>query len=122
MIRPLRNYHFLIWRGLAIVLPIAFTMALVFRPASKNLLPSEKDFEFNISATDSLSSISIDVLNPLQSASCVAYAYSANEKKYLLGNLTKTGHYSFRCSAPIVRISLYDVIREKEIVTHPFLK
>src|SRR5258708_2060708 len=118
MIRPLRKYHFIVWRVFALVLPIAFTMALVLRPTSKNSLANEKDFEFNIVATDSLSSISIDVYNPIQAASCVVYAHSAGEKKYLLGNLTKTGHYSFQCSAPIVSVSLYDAIREREIITH----
>ncbi len=122
MIRPLRKYHFLVWRVFALVLPIAFTMALVLRPISKNSLPHEKDFEFNIVTTDSLSSITIDVFNPVQAASCVVYAHSTDEKKYLLGNLTRTGHYLFRCSAPIVSVSLYDVIREKEIITHRFQK
>ena len=122
MIWPLRKYHFIVWRVFALVLPIAFTMALVLRPTSKNLLPTEKDFEFNVVATDSLSSISIDVFNPIQAASCVVYAHSADEKKYLLGNLTKTGHYSFQCTAPIVSVSLYDAIREKEIISHSFQK
>jgi hypothetical protein len=122
MIKPLRKYHFIVWRVFALVLPIAFTMALVLRPISRNSLPNEKDFEFNIVATDSHSSISVDVFNPIQAASCVVYAHSADEKKYLLGSLNNTGHYSFRCSAPIVSVSLYDAIRQREIITHRFQK
>lgn len=122
MIRPLRKYHFIVWRVFALVLPIGFTMALVLRPISKDSLPSEKNFEFNIVATDSLSSISIDVFNPIQAASCVVYAHSAGEKKYLLGSLNGAGHYLFQCSSPIVSVSLYDAIREKEIITHRFQK
>ena len=118
MIRPLRKYHFIVWRVFALVLPIAFTMALVLRPVSKYALPSEKDFEFSVVATDSLSSITIEVLNPIQSASCVVYAHSRDEKKYLLGSLSNTGHYSFQCSVPIVSVSLYDAIRAKEIIAH----
>ena len=122
MIKPLRKYHFLLWRVFVLVLPIVFTMALVLRPVTKNAAPSEKDFEFNVVATDSLSSITIEVLNPIPAASCVVYAHSLDEKKYLLGSLSNTGHYEFQCFAPIVSVSLYDAIREKEIIAHRFQK
>jgi hypothetical protein len=37
MIKPLRNYHFIIWRILAVLLPVAFILAIFWRTGRKKI-------------------------------------------------------------------------------------
>jgi len=57
MIKPLRTYHFFIWRILALVLPILFVLAILLRPESKDPHSSK-----NVVHTDSLKNSSNPVI------------------------------------------------------------
>lgn len=37
MIRPLRNYHFIAWRILAVLLPVVFILAIFWRTERKTI-------------------------------------------------------------------------------------
>jgi hypothetical protein len=121
MIRPLRRYHFVLWRILTVVLPVFFILALWLRPASgENYLSVEKDFSFGIEAlSDSTSQISIDVKNALKVPSCVVYA-SVATRNILLGKLEQKGTYHFEIenkSHGDIQLRLFDPLHNKEIVT-----
>lgn len=36
MIRPLRRYHYYVWRLLALLLPLLFILAILWRPVQKD--------------------------------------------------------------------------------------
>jgi hypothetical protein len=119
MIRPLRRYHFFVWRIVAVILPILFIAALYFRPTHRvDYKRSEKDFTFEVERlTNSTAQVNIHVINPLKVASCVAYQVDAT-RDILLGTLDHTGKHSFNVShinSGELRIKLMDVLHQKEI-------
>lgn len=120
MIKSLRTYHFNIWRGFALVLPLAFTLALVLRPTSMRSSAGRNKFTFDLKKLKDESIISIRLTNPLQSPSCLIYALPKSGEKKLLGAINRPGEHIFTYSGEIVAVQLYDLIRHKEIHTHYF--
>lgn len=115
MIKPLRKYHFILWRGLAIVLPLMFVLSIVFRPTSIEKQSDTEDFSWKINAaSDSIWIVSVSVKNPLQYPSCLVYAESGTQK-VLLGQLEGVGDYSFKLPFQEGRIQFFDAIHQKEI-------
>ncbi len=115
MIRPLRKYHFVLWRCLALVLPLMFVLAIVFRPGSIETQNASEDFSLKISKTsDSVWVVSVSVKNSLQYPSCLVYAESGT-LKVLLGQLEGVGDYPFRLPFHEGRIQFFDAIHQKEI-------
>src|SRR5690242_12024848 len=115
MIRPLRKYHFQIWRSLALVLPMAFVLALVLRPISQNVQAKANEFHFDFTKSNGQGSIKITLSNPLQSPSCLVFALPKSGGKLLLGTITHEGMYEFACPEKIAAIELFDAIHRKEI-------
>ncbi|MBI1767040.1 MAG: hypothetical protein HYR67_01545 [Bacteroidetes bacterium] len=66
------------------------------------------------------SMISIRLINPLQSASCLVYALPKSGEKQFLGSISRQGEYTFSYSGKIIGVELFDLIRQKEIHTHYF--
>ena len=119
MIRPLRKYHFFLWRIVAFLLPILFVAAIYFRPPVESDYKRDKnDFSFNVrTLTDSTAQINIDVNNPLKTASCVVFL-SLSSRDILLGKLERQGKHRFQINHPIdkdIRIRLFDILHQKEI-------
>lgn len=118
MIKPLRKYHFQIWRAFALVLPIAFTMALVLRPTREKNSIKTNEFQFDFIKSSGNTAIKIKLTNPLQSPSCLVYALPKSGEKLLLGVIRSQGTYEFVCPQKITAIELFDGIHQKEIFTH----
>jgi hypothetical protein len=115
MIKPLRKYHFVLWRCLAFVLPLLFVLSIVFRPKSIERQYAAEDFSWKINSdSDSIWVVSVSVKNPLQFPSCLVYA-ERKEQNILLGQLDGVGDYIFETPAQIVRIRLFDAIHQKDI-------
>lgn len=118
MIRPLRKYHFYIWRILAVVLPVIFMLAILFRPDSISKYDHVKDdFSFNVKKlTNSTAQLTVVLKNSLQVPSCLVYI-SSNSKDILLGKVDHQGSHSFEIPVdqPNVTVKLYDAIHKKEI-------
>lgn len=115
MIRPLRKYHFILWRCLAVALPLLFVLAIVFRPPSHEIHYEAEDFSWKINSTsDSVSVVSISVKNPLKFPSCLVYAKRDAQKK-LVGQLDGVGDYRFDVPSDITLIQLVDAIHQHEI-------
>jgi hypothetical protein len=119
MIKPLRKYHFYIWRMLAIALPVIFALAIFFRPDSPDHYRQMKDdFSFGLKKlADSTLQINIEVKNALKVPSCLVYV-SATPKDILLGKLDHQGVYHFEIeNQPMqdITLRLYDAIHKKEI-------
>lgn len=119
MIRPLRKYHFLIWRILAVVLPVVFILAILFRPDSISKYDQVKnDFSFNVKKlTNSTAQLTVVLKNSLQVPSCLVYI-SSNSKDVLLGKVDHQGSHSFEIPVDQenVTVKLYDAIHKKEIM------
>jgi hypothetical protein len=120
MIRPLRKYHFLIWRILAVLLPVVFCLAIVLRSESpkEHEQINKDDFGFKITKlTSDSGQLTIEVRNSLTVPSCLVYL-SSPPQNILLGKIDQTGSYHF--DTPIfekaVTIRLYDPIHKKEII------
>ena len=118
MIRPLRKYHFFIWRLAAFLLPLLFFLAIWLRPNSfENYQGFENDFSFNLKKlTDSTAQVIIDVKNSLKVPSCLVYV-SFSTKDVLLGTLNRRGLYNFevKTKEQEIRLRLYDAIHKREI-------
>src|SRR5688572_17236143 len=115
MIKPLRKYHFIGWRVIAVVLPLAFIFALVFRPARSKTKTFDKDcFIQTMRSTDSTIAISIAVLNPIRVPNCLVYA-KVNGQNLLVGNIATTATYSFDAPASTSAIVLFDKIHNVEL-------
>src|SRR5687767_14690861 len=119
MIRPLRTYHFYIWLGLAVFLPVIFCLAVLLRPDS----PAEyrkvekDDFSFTITKLSNNSGrLTVELKNSLKVPSCVVYL-SSPSKNLLVGKIDQVGSYNYDIplSAHVVSIQLYDPIHTREI-------
>lgn len=119
MIRPLRKYHFFIWRILTVVLPVVFMLAILFRPDSISKYDQVKnDFSFNVKKlTNSTAQLTVVLKNSLQVPSCLVYI-SSNSKDVLLGKVDHQGSHSFEIPVDQenVTVKLYDAIHKKEIM------
>lgn len=122
MIKSLRSYHFKLWRALAVMLPLAFTMALVLRPITSQKQIDQNEFFFSLKKSEDHSVINIRLLNSLQSPSCLVYALPRVGDKFLLGSIHQTGEYTFSSTQAIIGIQLFDLLRQKEIHMHYFEK
>ena len=119
MIRPLRSYHFFIWRVLAVVLPVVLCMAIVLRPESRpgynNV--NQEDFSFTITKLlNDSGRLTVEVKNSLKVPSCLVYLYSPSQNQ-LLGKIDQLGSYHFEIplkEQPVI-IRLYDPIHKREI-------
>jgi hypothetical protein len=121
MIKPLRRYHFVLWRLLAVVMPVLFVSAIWLRPdPGPDYRSVEKDFSFRLHhLSDSTSRIDIDVKNSLRVPSCVVYA-SVTSQDLLLGQIGQKGTYHFEIenkSHDNVQLRLYDPLHKREITT-----
>lgn len=118
MIRPLRKYHFFIWRIIAVMLPVIFFLAIVFRPDSISKYAQVKDdFSFSVKKlTNSMARLTVELKNPLQVPSCLVYI-SLNSKDVLLGKVDQKGSYDFEIPATqeSITVRLYDGIHKQEI-------
>lgn len=119
MIRPLRRYHFFIWRILAVVLPVIFMLTILLRPDSISKYDRVKnDFSFNVKKlTNSTALLTVVLKNSLQVPSCLVYI-SSNSKDVLLGKVDHQGSHSFEITVDQenVTIKLYDAIHKKDIM------
>jgi hypothetical protein len=118
MVKPLRKYHYMIWRLLAILLPFVFIMAIVVRPA---IYSTEKTGDELVTAnvsphTDSTFVVTITVGRPINVPSCVVIL-STSEKEMLLGTLNRQGRYTFIVPsfAGEGSLNLVDAIHQKRI-------
>lgn len=118
MIRPLRKYHFFIWRILAFLLPIIFVAAIVFRPNSISKYDfMENDFRFTTrKLTDTTAQLTVELTQALPVPSCLVYI-STNSKDILLGKIDHRGlyHFEFPTKQNTTTVKLYDAIHKKEI-------
>ncbi len=118
MIKPLRRYHFIIWRTLAFVLPFSFAVAIIVRPPASEIRGEAADaFSAELAMlNDSTALVTINVGKPLATPSCVVY-YDSPEKRTLLGRLDHQGEYRFRIERPAgtVTLNLVDVIHQQTI-------
>jgi hypothetical protein len=119
MIKPLRSYHYSIWRVLAIALPVVFCLAIVLRPESRPGYDkaNKEDFSFTIiKLSNGTGRLTVELKNPLRVPSCVVYL-SSPEQNQLLGKIDQLGSYHF--DIPLkdqpVNIQLYDPIHKREI-------
>lgn len=115
----IRKYHFIIWRILAIALPVTFAAAILMRPRFVvNQHRIENDFSFSVKKiADSTVQVIINVKNPLKVPSCLVYASFAS-KDILLGTLDHQGLYKFEIKKQDdqdIHVKLYDVIHKREI-------
>ncbi len=120
MIKPLRKYHFFIWRILAVLLPVTFVAAILLRPNSfVDHQQKENDFSFSIKTlTDSTAQIKINVKNALKVPSCLVYA-SLSSEDVLLGKIENRGLHNFEIKTQVeksVSIRLYDAVHQREIM------
>ena len=118
MIRPLRKFHFITWHLLALLLPVAFILAIALRPGiAERVLHAGEPFLMDIrNTTDSTSLLVITVARPLEVPSCLVFI-TIKGKEFLLGKLDHQGQYSYEIPAPDqqVALRLYDPIGKKTI-------
>jgi hypothetical protein len=117
MIKPLRSVHFIVWRVLALVIPIAFVLALLFRPKRQAEQKNVDNFRFTSLRQDSSFQITIQLLNPLTTPSCLVYAVN-EQQKILLGKIETKRTYIFYSPARTKKILLFDGIHKEEILTY----
>jgi hypothetical protein len=123
MTGALRKYHFHIWRVFALVLPIIFTAAIVLRPIKQSPEFHSNQFHFEMlqPGLNGVATLKIELINPLQSPSCLVYALSDSNEKFFLGSISHQGEYTFACpKEKIVGVQLFDLLKQKEILTHLF--
>jgi hypothetical protein len=125
MIKPLRKYHFMVWRFLAVLLPLAFVVAITVRPIHPPIKDiDDKAFTAKIVANnDSTWVVTIQVGKPIKVPSCVAILSSA-QKDMVLGTLDHQGGYNFTIptfDGP-VQLTLVDAIHQKTITKIPLTK
>lgn len=116
MIKPLRTYHVLVWRILAVALPPLLTLAILKRPEGVIPVHDKEDFSFSASRkNDSTSRIEIEVITPLKVSSCAVYAVYG-DKKILLGLLTRRGKYTYDAPSSAQDVLLYDKLHDGVIL------
>lgn len=120
MIKPLRKYHFFIWRLLALALPVAFVAAFIVRPHLHEVESIAKD-SFYIdrkTLSDSTSMIVITVNKPLTVPSCLVF-HVTKTKEILLGKLSHQGKYEFiiESTEKDMTLKLVDAIHQKVITS-----
>lgn len=107
------------WRILAMVLPLCFILAVIFRPAStKKYDPIKSDFSFALKKlTNSSAQLTVELRNSLKVPSCLLYI-SSGSKDVLLGMIDRKGSYHFELSGDeeTITIRLYDAIHRKVIM------
>lgn len=118
MIRPLRNFHFITWRLIALVLPVVFILAITLRPyIAKKVRNTGTSFLMEIrNASDSTSMLVITVVRPLEVPSCLVFA-TLKGGEILLGKLDHQGQYSYDIPGTDqpVTVRLYDPLKKKAI-------
>jgi hypothetical protein len=125
MIKPLRKYHYMVWRLWAVLLPIAFVVAITVRPVHTPAMKADEEtFTAKITAnTDSTFVVTIQVGKPIKVPSCVAIL-SSTKKDLVLGTLDRQGVYNFNIptfEGP-AHLNLVDAIRQKTITKIPLTK
>jgi len=125
MIKPLRKYHYMVWRLGAVLLPIAFVAAITVRPVHPPTMKMDEEaFTANIAAdTDSTFVVTIQVGKPIKVPSCVAILSSAKNDR-VLGTLDRQGVYNFNIPAfeGPAHLNLVDAIHQKTITRIPLTK
>ncbi|HTE30867.1 MAG TPA: hypothetical protein VK666_10875 [Chryseolinea sp.] len=121
MIRPLRTYHFYLWRSFALALPLIAVLAVLYRPVTTPAAARSEDFLVDVTNSgDTLYTIKLTVANPLKFPTCVAYSTSGNNKT-LLGLVDHRGQYDFVVKRSQSDFILTDVIHGNEIVRKSLL-
>jgi hypothetical protein len=121
MIKPLRAYHFFIWRVLVLIVPALFILAIAFRPASlsKNKIQNENDFRFGVKKmTNTTAQLDVELLNALKVPSCLVYV-STGSNELLVGKIDQQGSYKFEFpigGSTHISIKLYDAIHKTVIM------
>jgi hypothetical protein len=125
MIKPLRKYHYIVWRLWAILLPLAFVVAITVRPVHPLVMKADEEaFTAKIVAdTDSTFVVTIQVGKPIKVPSCVAIL-SSTKKDLVLGTLDRQGIYNFNIPAfeGPAHLNLVDAIHQKTITKIPLTK
>ncbi|MBA4054891.1 MAG: hypothetical protein C0490_09280 [Marivirga sp.] len=124
MIRPLRKYHFVIWRFLALVLPLVFIAAIIARPSLPYAVPISRDaFHAELKPlNDSTLMVLIIVNRALTVPSCLVFNVTQTDE-LLLGKLDHQGTYEFFIKTPEkdVTLKLVDAIHH-QVITSIILK
>jgi hypothetical protein len=124
MIRPLRKYHLAVWRFLAVLLPLVFIAAILVRPLGHSGVKfkyGDDTFSATIeSKTDSTSVVTVTVLRPVKTPSCVAIL-STPSRETVLGTLNRPGVYTFVVAKgeQDATLNLRDAIRQRSIMSIP---
>ncbi len=119
MIRPLRTYHFYIWQGLAVLLPVLFCLSIALRPDSPSgyRKVEKDDFSFTLTKlSNDTGRLTVELKNSLKVPSCVVYL-SSPPQNLLLGKIDHVGshHFDIPLTTKTVNIQLYDPIHSIEI-------
>jgi hypothetical protein len=115
----------MVWRLLAVLLPLVFVAAIIVRPVhAPTTKVDEEAFTANIVAdTDSTFVVTIQVGKPIKVPSCVAIL-SSTQKDVVLGTLDRQGVYNF--SIPTfegpAHLNVVDAIHQKKITKIPLTK
>jgi hypothetical protein len=118
MIKPLRKYHYVLWRILVIILPLVLIFSIIFHQVVSVDRRTVSDFNLSIEREgDSVSVVQILVLNPLRYPSCEVRAIVSGDE-LLLGLLSHRGEYTFRVKEKLTGLRLYDALGKKEILKH----
>ena len=122
MIRPLRKYHFTIWSILAVLLPLVYIVAILVRPPGQSTVKYGDDtFSATIeSKTDSTSIVTVNVLRPLKTPSCVAIL-STPSRETVLGTFDRPGVYNFVVPKvdQVATLNLRDAVHQRSIMSIP---
>ena len=115
----------MVWRLGAVLLPIAFVVAIIVRPAQTPTIKADEEaFTANIVASnDSTFLVTIQVGKPIKVPSCVAIL-SSTKKYVVLGTLDRQGVYKFiipTFEGP-ADLNLVDAIHQKTIAKIPLTK
>ena len=117
MIKPLRTFHFFLWRIVALVIPVLFALAVIFRPTSSERDHLPEDFSWRTEHdSDSTLNILVSVKSPLRVPSCLLYG-EGERGRILLGQLDSMGDYKFNAPTTITQLLLFDEIHQKEITS-----
>jgi hypothetical protein len=115
MIRPLRKYHYYIWRILLMVLTLTFALSLLWRPNTKTESAFTDDFRITTHMGDSSFVLKIMVLNPIRHPSCGVYGSTASGEIFL-GMLDKRDMYTFTSKTPFTEVLLIDKLHGRIIL------
>ena len=120
MIKPLRIYHFFIWRILVFIVPAVIILAIVLRPTSISNIPqNENDFIFHVKkVTNSTALLNVELINALKLPSCLVYV-STGSNDMIVGKIDHRGSYNFEFpidGSTSITVKLYDAIH-KGVIT-----